>query len=76
MLLLGCNINMLTRAMVLAIGIVVDGTAIIVAENIHRHTRKRMTPFDIDPRLRANCWPVVAMTTTLSGVTRSASRAG
>ncbi len=69
MLLMGFSINLLTLlAMVLAIGIVVDD-AIIVLENIHRHIKEGMSPFDAAIKgARELAWPVVAMTTTLIAV--------
>ena len=69
MLALGFSINLLTLlAMVLAIGLVVDD-AIIVVENIERHLRAGMQPFDaaiVGARELGS--PVIAMTITLVAV--------
>src|SRR5690606_22336725 len=69
MLALGFSINLLTLlAMVLAIGLVVDD-AIIVVENIERHLRAGMQPFDAAiGGVRERGAPAIAMTITLVAV--------
>lgn len=52
MLACGFSINLLTLAMVLAIGLVVDD-AIVVVENIHRHIEEGYTPVRAAPAGRA-----------------------
>ena len=54
MLALGYSINLLTLlALVLAIGLVVDD-AIIVVENVDRHIKEGMSPFNASIRPRAS----------------------
>jgi multidrug efflux pump len=69
MLMLGYSINLLTLlAIVLAIGLVVDD-AIIVVENVDRHMKAGMTPFDaaiIAARELGS--PILAMTVVLMAV--------
>ncbi|WP_026971076.1 efflux RND transporter permease subunit [Aliagarivorans marinus] len=69
MQLLGFSLNLLTLlAMVLAIGLVVDD-AIVVVENVDRHIRQGMTPFEAAiVGTREIAMPVIAMTITLAAV--------
>jgi multidrug efflux pump len=69
MLLMGFSINLLTLlALVLAIGLVVDD-AIVVVENIHRHTELGETRFQAAIKgARELAVPIIAMTTTLVAV--------
>jgi len=69
MQLMGYSLNLLTlRAMVLAIGLVVD-EAIVVVENIHRHIEEGKTPFEAALEgAREIAMPVVSMTITLAAV--------
>ncbi|MDI1319587.1 MAG: efflux RND transporter permease subunit, partial [bacterium] len=69
MLTLGFTINLLTLlAIVLAVGIVVDD-AIVVVENVERHIREGLTPFDAAIRgARELVGPVISMTITLAAV--------
>ncbi len=65
----GFTINLLTLlAIVLSVGLVVDD-AIIVVENIERHIRKGLTPFDAAiVGARELVGPIIAMTITLAAV--------
>ena len=67
--LMGFSINLLTLlAMVIAIGLVVDD-AIVVVENIHRHTEGGETPFQSAIKgARQISLPVIGMTLTLVAV--------
>ena len=67
--LMGFSINLLTLlAMVIAIGLVVDD-AIVVVENIHRHTEGGETPFQSAIQgARQIALPVIGMTLTLVAV--------
>ncbi len=69
MLLLGYSINLLTLlALVLAIGLVVDD-AIIVVENVDRHMKEGMSPFDAAlTAARELGGPILAMTVVLIAV--------
>ena len=66
---LGFSLNLLTLlAMVLAIGLVVDD-AIVVVENVDRHIRQGMKPFDAAiVGTREIALPVISMTITLAAV--------
>ncbi|WP_432455598.1 MULTISPECIES: efflux RND transporter permease subunit [unclassified Agarivorans] len=66
---LGFSLNLLTLlAMVLAIGLVVDD-AIVVVENVDRHIRLGMKPFDAAiVGTREIALPVISMTITLAAV--------
>jgi len=65
----GFTINLLTLlAIVLSVGLVVDD-AIIVVENIERHIRKGLTPYDAAiVGARELVGPIIAMTVTLAAV--------
>jgi multidrug efflux pump len=65
----GFTINLLTLlAIVLSVGLVVDD-AIIVVENVERHIRKGLTPFDAAiVGARELVGPIIAMTVTLAAV--------
>ncbi len=65
----GFTINLLTLlAIVLSVGLVVDD-AIIVVENIERHIRKGLTPFNAAiAGARELVGPIIAMTITLAAV--------
>jgi len=69
MQLFGFTINLLTLlAIVLSVGLVVDD-AIVVVENVERHLRAGMTPFDAAiTGARELVGPVIAMTITLAAV--------
>jgi len=69
MLAFGFTINLLTLlAIVLAVGIVVDD-AIVVVENVERHIREGLTPFDAAIQgARELVGPVISMTITLAAV--------
>ncbi len=69
MLAAGFTINLLTLlAVVLAVGLVVDD-AIVVVENVERHIKKGLTPFDAAIKgARELFTPIVAMTITLAAV--------
>jgi multidrug efflux pump len=69
MLLLGYSINLLTLlSLVLAIGLVVDD-AIIVVENVDRHMKEGMAPFDAAIlAARELGGPIIAMTIVLVAV--------
>ena len=69
MLVLGFTINLLTLlAIVLAVGLVVDD-AIVVVENVERHIREGLSPFDAALKgARELIGPIVAMTITLAAV--------
>ncbi len=69
MFVAGFTINLLTLlAIVLAVGIVVDD-AIVVVENVERHIREGLTPFDAAIRgARELVGPVISMTITLAAV--------
>src|ERR671917_562628 len=69
LLMLGYSINLLTLlAMVLAIGLVVDDS-IVVLENIHRHLERGEAPLQAAiAGMREIFAPVVAMTITLAAV--------
>jgi multidrug efflux pump len=69
MLMLGYSINLLTLlAIVLAIGLVVDD-AIIVVENVDRHMKQGMAPFDAAlVAARELGSPIIAMTVVLVAV--------
>ncbi len=69
MLLAGFTINLLTLlAVVLAVGLVVDD-AIVVVENVERHLREGLTPFDAAIKgARELFAPIIAMTITLAAV--------
>ncbi|WP_373987640.1 efflux RND transporter permease subunit [Duganella sp. BuS-21] len=69
MLMFGYSINLLTLlAIVLAIGLVVDD-AIIVVENVDRHMKAGMTPFDASiVAARELGSPILAMTVVLIAV--------
>ncbi len=69
MLMLGYSINLLTLlALVLAIGLVVDD-AIIVVENVDRHMKEGMSPFDASLlAARELGSPILAMTVVLVAV--------
>jgi multidrug efflux pump len=66
---MGFSLNLLTLlAMVLAIGLVVDD-AIVVVENVDRHIRMGMKPFDAAiVGTREIALPVISMTITLAAV--------
>lgn len=66
---LGYSINLLTLlAMVLAIGLVVDDS-IVVVENIHRHIEEGLTPVDAAiVGMKEIFVPIVSMTITLAAV--------
>ncbi len=66
MLIFGFTINLLTLlAIVLAVGIVVDD-AIVVVENIERHVREGLSPYEAAIKgARELVGPVIAMTITL-----------
>jgi multidrug efflux pump len=65
----GFTINLLTLlAIVLSVGLVVDD-AIVVVENVERHLRDGMKPFDAALRgARELVGPIIAMTITLAAV--------
>ncbi len=65
----GFTINLLTLlAIVLSVGLVVDD-AIVVVENVERHLREGMKPFDAAIQgARELVGPIVAMTVTLAAV--------
>src|SRR5262249_41659020 len=65
----GFTLNLLTLlAVVLSVGLVVDD-AIVVVENVERHLREGMKPFDAALRgARELVGPVIAMTITLAAV--------
>ena len=69
LLMLGYSINLLTLlAMVLAIGLVVDDT-IVVVENIHRHISEGLTPMQAAlTGTREIASAIMAMTVTLAAV--------
>ncbi|MBV8226026.1 MAG: efflux RND transporter permease subunit [Verrucomicrobia bacterium] len=69
MLVFGFTLNLLTLlAIVLAVGLVVDD-AIVVVENVERHLREGMTPFDAAIRgARELLGPIIAMTISLATV--------
>lgn len=69
MQLFGFTINLLTLlAIVLSVGLVVDD-AIVMLENIERHIREGIPPFDAALRgARELAGPVIAMTITLTSV--------
>ena len=69
MQLCGFTINLLTLlAIVLSVGLVVDD-AIVVVENVERHLRDGMTPFDAAiAGARELVGPIIAMTITLAAV--------
>ncbi|HZC58565.1 MAG TPA: efflux RND transporter permease subunit, partial [Chthoniobacterales bacterium] len=69
MLLFGFTLNLLTLlAIVLAVGLVVDD-AIVVVENVERHLKEGMKPFDAAIRgARELFGPIVAMTISLATV--------
>jgi len=69
MLVFGFTLNLLTLlAIVLAVGLVVDD-AIVVVENVERHLREGMTPFDAAIRgARELFGPIIAMTISLATV--------
>jgi multidrug efflux pump len=66
---LGFTINLLTLlAIVLSVGLVVDD-AIVVVENVERHLREGMKPFDAALRgARELVGPIISMTITLAAV--------
>lgn len=65
----GFTINLLTLlAIVLSVGLVVDD-AIVVVENVERHIREGLTPFDAAiTGARELVGPIIAMTITLAAV--------
>ncbi|MEI6225558.1 MAG: efflux RND transporter permease subunit [Deltaproteobacteria bacterium] len=65
----GFTINLLTLlAIVLSVGLVVDD-AIVVVENVERHVREGMTPFDAAiVGARELIGPIISMTITLAAV--------
>lgn len=69
MLAFGFSLNLLTLlAMVLAIGLVVDDT-IVVVENIHRRISEGMSPvYAAIYGTREIVWPIIGMTITLAAV--------
>ncbi len=69
MQIFGFTINLLTLlAIVLSVGLVVDD-AIIVVENVERHIRKGLTPFNAAiVAARELVGPIIAMTITLAAV--------
>lgn len=69
MLAMGYSLNLLTLlAMVLAIGLVVDDS-IVVVENIYRHIEEGLTPFQAAIKgAHEIATPIIAMTTTLAAV--------
>ena len=69
MQLFGFTINLLTLlAIVLSVGLVVDD-AIVVVENVERHVREGMKPFDAAlVGARELVGPIIAMTITLAAV--------
>ncbi len=69
MQIFGFTINLLTLlAIVLSVGLVVDD-AIIVVENVERHIRKGLKPFDAAiVAARELVGPIIAMTITLAAV--------
>ncbi len=69
MQLFGFTINLLTLlAIVLSVGLVVDD-AIVVVENVERHVREGMTPFDAAILgARELIGPIISMTITLAAV--------
>jgi multidrug efflux pump len=69
MLLFGFTLNLLTLlAIVLAVGLVVDD-AIVVVENVERHLKEGMKPFDAAIKgARELFGPIVAMTISLATV--------
>lgn len=69
MYMMGYSLNLLTLlAMVLAIGLVVDDS-IVVVENIYRHVEEGLSPFDAAIKgAREIASPIISMTTTLAAV--------
>jgi multidrug efflux pump len=69
MQLFGFTINLLTLlAIVLSVGLVVDD-AIVVVENVERHLREGLSPFDAAiTGARELVGPIIAMTVTLAAV--------
>ncbi|RIL11909.1 MAG: multidrug efflux protein, partial [Proteobacteria bacterium] len=69
MLLVGFSLNLLTLlAIVLAVGLVVDD-AIVILENIERHVREGMPPFQAAIQgARELVTPIIAITITLAAV--------
>lgn len=69
MQIFGFTLNLLTLlAIVLSVGLVVDD-AIVVVENVERHLRQGLTPFDAAKKgARELIGPVIAMTITLAAV--------
>jgi multidrug efflux pump len=69
MMLFGFTLNLLTLlAIVLAVGLVVDD-AIVVVENVERHLKEGMKPFDAAIRgARELFGPIIAMTISLATV--------
>ena len=69
MLAFGFTVNLLTLlAIVLAVGLVVDD-AIVMLENIERHVKLGLTPFDAAIKgARELVGPIIAMTITLAAV--------
>src|ERR1700738_3698004 len=69
MLLFGFTLNLLTLlAIVLAVGLVVDD-AIVVVENVERHLKEGMKPFDAAIKgARELFGPIIAMTISLATV--------
>jgi multidrug efflux pump len=69
LLALGYSLNLLTLlAMVLAIGLVVDDS-IVVVENIYRHIEEGLAPFDAALKgAREIASPIISMTITLAAV--------
>ncbi|MGC4000454.1 MAG: efflux RND transporter permease subunit [Anaeromyxobacter sp.] len=69
MAVFGFSVNLLTLlAIVLSVGLVVDD-AIVVVENVERHLRDGMRPFDAAVRgARELVGPIIAMTITLAAV--------
>jgi multidrug efflux pump len=69
MLIFGFTLNLLTLlAIVLSVGLVVDD-AIVVVENVERHLREGMKPYDAAIRgARELFGPIIAMTITLAAV--------
>jgi multidrug efflux pump len=69
MQLFGFTINLLTLlAIVLSVGLVVDD-AIVVVENVERHLRRGLSPYDAAIKgARELIGPIIAMTVTLAAV--------
>ncbi len=69
MQVLGFTLNLLTLlAIVLSVGLVVDD-AIVVVENVERHVREGMKPFDAAiTSARELTLPIIAMTVTIAAV--------